>query len=79
MDAKFISDPQRSSGGLPDATTLIDFDTVGDWVPLAGLLPTPFNDRTRTTFDGGYSAIGTELAAVSRDRFRRTACSSPER
>jgi ABC-type antimicrobial peptide transport system permease subunit len=57
MDAKFMSDPQRSSVGLPDSTTLIDFDSVGDWVPLAGLLPTPFNDLTRTTFDDGYSAI----------------------
>jgi hypothetical protein len=57
METKRLHDPQRSTGALPDATTVIDFDAVGDWVPLAGLLPAPLNDQTRTVSNGPGMAL----------------------
>jgi hypothetical protein len=57
METKRRSDPQRVTGALPDATPVIGFDEVGDWVPLAGLLPTPLNDQARAVFSGEDMAL----------------------
>lgn len=57
METKRLYDPTRSSGALPDAAPVIDFDSVGDWVPLGGLLPYPLDDQTRTVFSGDYTGI----------------------
>jgi ABC-type antimicrobial peptide transport system permease subunit len=53
MEIKRLYDPERSTGSLPGSTTVVDFDNLGDWVPLAGLLPDPLNDGTRIVTDGG--------------------------
>ena len=59
METKRLYDPDRSTGSLPNATQIIGFDNLGDWVPLVGLLIDPLNDRTRIVSDGGNT--GTEL------------------
>ncbi|HEU0075336.1 MAG TPA: FtsX-like permease family protein, partial [Dehalococcoidia bacterium] len=57
METKRLYDPGRSSAALPDATPVLDFDSVGDWVPVSGLLPNPLNDQTRTVFEGDYTGM----------------------
>jgi ABC-type antimicrobial peptide transport system permease subunit len=57
METKRLYDPQRSIGSLPDATPVLDFDTVGEWAPLAGLLPDPLNDQTRTVSSDSYNGL----------------------
>jgi ABC-type antimicrobial peptide transport system permease subunit len=57
METKRFYDPTRATGGLPDATTVVDFNSVGDWVPLVGLLPDPLNDQTRTVFEGDFTGL----------------------
>jgi ABC-type antimicrobial peptide transport system permease subunit len=57
METKRLYDPTRATGSLPDATPVLDFDTVGDWVPLAGLLPDPLNDQTRTVYSGDFTGL----------------------
>jgi ABC-type antimicrobial peptide transport system permease subunit len=57
METKRLYDPTRSTGTLPDATPVLDFDSVGDWVPLAGTLPDPLRDQTRTVFSDDYTGM----------------------
>jgi hypothetical protein len=56
METKRLYDPGRQAT-LPGATMVADFDAVGAWVPLVGLLPAPLNDLTRTVYDGDLTAM----------------------
>jgi ABC-type lipoprotein release transport system permease subunit len=50
-------DPDRAQGGLPDATEVYNFDSVADFVPLQGVLPTKLNDQTRAVAAGSYTSL----------------------
>jgi hypothetical protein len=54
---KLRYDPQRASGGLPNATAVYGFDSTADWVPLRGLLPAKLNDTTRAAPSAGFTAL----------------------
>ncbi len=56
-ETRYLVDPTRSSGGLPDAQTVATFDSGSDWLVWQGGLPTPLNDLTRTRQDGDYTAL----------------------
>ncbi len=57
MESKRLYDPRRVITALPDATLLVDFDSVSDWVPLDGLLAVPLNDEIRAVASGSHAGI----------------------
>ncbi len=57
METKRLYDPTRAANSLPNATPLVDFDNLGDWIPLEGLSQVPLNDQARSVTDGNHTGV----------------------